>query len=75
MPKIVLHLTDELAAFVRQEVAHAGYPDAEAFVQALVMDHHERRLARLRALMEAGDAASLDALREATRRRYRGEGA
>jgi Arc/MetJ-type ribon-helix-helix transcriptional regulator len=75
MPEIVLRLTDELDAVVRAEMEHGGYGDAEAFIQALVMDHADRRLARVRALMEASDAASLDALREATRRRYREGGA
>lgn len=76
MGAITLRLTDEMMAFVEEAAEGQGYPDAEAFVQALLMDEHSRRMARLHALLEEGLASgmserSIDEVFEDARRRYR----
>ncbi len=57
MGAITLRLTDEMLAFVEGEAETNGYPDAEAFIQALVMDDHSRKIARLYALIQEGEAS------------------
>lgn len=59
MGAITLRLTDEMMAFVEEAAEGQGYPDAEAFVQALLMDEHSRRMARLHALLEEGLASGI----------------
>jgi antitoxin ParD1/3/4 len=59
MAAITLRLTDEMMAFVHGAAEGEGYPDAEAFVQAVLMDEHSRRTARLHALLEEGLASGV----------------
>ena len=59
MGAITIRVTDEIQAFVEDEAESLGYPDAEAFVQAMLMDSHSRKLARLHQLLDEGLASGV----------------
>lgn len=59
MGAITIRMTENMLAYVEEQAAHDGYPDGEAFMQALVMDHHARKLAALQAAIEEGEASGI----------------
>ena len=84
MGAITIRMTDNMLAYVEEQAAYAGYPDGEAFLQALVMDHHAAKMAALHAAIEEGEASGylegdgLEIVRRTiaeARERYRSSGA
>ena len=57
MGALTVRLTENMQAYVQTEAAHAGYPDGEAFLQSLIMDHHARKVAALEATIAEGEAS------------------
>jgi antitoxin ParD1/3/4 len=59
MGKITLSLPEELQSIVDRETAFGEFADEAAFIESLIRDHRERKLAALVAALEAGERSGI----------------
>ncbi|USI71890.1 ribbon-helix-helix domain-containing protein [Sphingomonas morindae] len=57
MGAITVRMSEAMQAYVEAQAAEQGYADGEAFLQALIMDHHARHVEALHAALAEGLAS------------------